>query len=88
MSEFFVSKVVREARLDTCNHCPFYNKQFDGVMSVLNTCRVCNCLMEGKTWLEGVVCPKGLWVDRGAKNESVSTKKGKPEDVQAAQEGR
>ena len=84
MSGFFVSKSVREARLDVCNHCPFYDKKFEGVMSVLNTCRVCNCLMEGKTWLEGVICPKGLWVDRGVKREPVSAEKSKSEDVQEA----
>ncbi len=48
------SSEIREKRLVTCLSCEFFG-------SILRTCSICSCNVDGKTWLEKSTCPKGKW---------------------------
>lgn len=52
-----VSKEVREARMDTCRNCEFFQPDS-------KRCSLCGCFMEAKTWVAGrkdTLCPKDRW---------------------------
>ena len=54
----FVGPVVRQERYGVCVTCPklkVIKKDF------VSMCRVCNCVVEGKTWLLDQECPLGKW---------------------------
>jgi hypothetical protein len=49
-----VSQELKDLRVMVCKSCPEYG-------ALLNQCKVCHCLVEGKTWLQKATCPKGKW---------------------------
>lgn len=54
----FATKEIRDARMKTCNSCPEFKPK---ILHVMSLCRICSCVLEGKTWLKEQVCPLGKW---------------------------
>jgi hypothetical protein len=51
--ELLVTPGEREARLDRCDWCEH--------LTQCSQCRLCTCLVAGKTWLAMEKCPAGRW---------------------------
>jgi len=54
----FADKALREERLSICTICPKLNILKKDYVSM---CKVCSCIVEGKTWLAQEKCPLGKW---------------------------
>lgn len=55
----FVGPTVRQERLGLCLVCPKLKVIKKDYVSL---CRVCNCVVEGKTWLADQECPLQKWM--------------------------
>tara|TARA_Y100001937_G_scaffold56864_2_gene78096 strand:- start:991 stop:1389 length:399 start_codon:yes stop_codon:yes gene_type:complete len=61
MANFFVTKKLKEQRLNICRACEFYFKP-------TGTCRKCGCFMRIKSSIAVMGCPIGKWL-KVSKNE-------------------
>lgn len=50
----YVSKEIRNARLDVCKGC-------ERLFRPTGTCKECGCFMGLKTWIDRAACPLDKW---------------------------
>jgi ABC-type cobalamin transport system ATPase subunit len=60
-----VDNEVQQQRIEICNSCPDLNQ-------TIRQCRICFCLVDGKTKLAGSACPKNKW--RSVNTTNIDTK--------------
>lgn len=51
------SRELKEERLNICKTCEHYNV----AANFAKLCSECGCILQWKTWLKNVECPKGKW---------------------------